>query len=183
MRPKVRQPKQIVLSSLRGDLVIQRKWFTPAAFGLLFFAIFWNGFMVVWHTIALSQGAWFMSLFGLIHTAIGIGLIYGVLTSFFNSTIILAGNRDLSVKHGPLPWKGNKRVPRSDIDQVFCRSDVKTSKNGSRTIYSVEVVTKDNHREPLIKSLNSEDEALFIEQELEVFLGLKDQPVRGEVER
>jgi len=182
IRPKARQPKNIRVSSLRGDLILERRWFSPAILFLLFFALFWTGFSVFWVIGASAVGGIF-GLFGLPFVAIGIGMLYAVAAGIMNRTIIRAGNHQLSVHHGPLPWAGNKSIPRHQIAQIFCREVTRQSKNGSNTVYTVEVVSSDKHREPLLKSLSSEDEALFVEQQLEAFLGINDRPVRGEMER
>ena len=50
---------------LGTTLEIRRRWFTAAVLFLVFFCVFWNGFMIVWHGMAFASGAWFMSLFGL----------------------------------------------------------------------------------------------------------------------
>ncbi|QQL44216.1 hypothetical protein [Sulfuriroseicoccus oceanibius] len=182
IRPKARQPKNINVSTQRGDLILERRWFSPAILFFLFFALFWTGFSVFW-VIGASAVGGFFGLFGLPFVAIGIGMLYAVAAGIMNSTTIQVGASALSVKHGPLPWAGNKSIPRHQIAQIFCREVTRQTKNGSNTTYTVEVVSTDNHREPLIKSLNQEDEALYIEQQLETFLGIKDSPVRGEMER
>ncbi|MDP8223971.1 MAG: hypothetical protein P9L99_11475 [Candidatus Lernaella stagnicola] len=46
---------------------------------LLFFTLFWCGFMVVWNGIGIATGAWVMVAFGLLHDAVGVFLAYLVL--------------------------------------------------------------------------------------------------------
>ena len=150
---------------------------------LLFFTIFWNGFMIVWHTIALSQGMWFMSLFGIIHTAVGIGLAYTVVAMFINSTAIRCQSGTIQIQHGPLPWKGNKTLNTADLQQLYVTKKVSHGKNGTSVTYNLEAVLKDNQRETLPKSLTDPDQALFIEQEIEQLLKIHDRPVAGEFDR
>jgi len=42
----------------------------------VFFCLGWDGFLIVWHGIAIASLMWFMSLFALIHTTVGIVLTY-----------------------------------------------------------------------------------------------------------
>ena len=181
-RPRVPMPPRVDVLDLGNHLEIRRSWFSPMLFFLLFFCIFWNGFMVVWHVMAISMGAWFMSVFGLLHTAVGLGLAYGTLAGFVNQTVIRVGQGLLEVQHGPLPWLGNKTLPAHEVQQLYCQEHVHHGKNGSSVTYSVELVRNEG-RETLIKSLSECDQALFIEQELERFLKIEDQPVRGELAR
>lgn len=182
-RPKVPMPKGFEVSELGHEFVIKRRWYSPALFFLLFFCIFWNGFMVVWHTMALTTGAWFMSLFGLIHTAVGIGIAYGTLAGFLNTTEIKMGRGTLILKHGPVPWKGNKDIAAHSIRQLYCKEKITRGKNGTHHRYSVEAVLDTDKRETLVKGLQKAEQALFIEQQLESRLGIQDQATPGELPR
>ncbi len=75
-RGPVPLPERMRVYEEGGKLLLTYSWFTPTLFFMLFFAILWNGFMIFWHGISLASGAIFMSLFGLLHTAIGIGIAY-----------------------------------------------------------------------------------------------------------
>ena len=182
-RPKVPMPERFEVSELGHEFVLTRRWFSPGLFFLLFFCIIWNGFMVVWHTISLSTGLWFMSLFGLIHTAVGIGLAYGTLAGFLNTTQIKVGRGNLSLRHGPIPWKGNKAIPAHSVRQIYGKEMIKNSKNGTYKRYSVEVVLDTNKRETLVKGLEEAEQALFIEQQVEQHLGIQDRATPGEIPR
>jgi hypothetical protein len=179
-RPEVTLPSRFRIERDMESLRITRKWFSPVAFFLLFFAVFWNGFMIVWHAIALGTGMWVMSAFGLIHTGIGIGLIYVVLAKFLNTTVITANKFELSVISGPLPWRGNKRIEAGQVRQLYCKEKVSHGKNGASVSYSVEAVMNDNTRQTLAAGFENSDQALFVEQQIERHLGIADVPVAGE---
>lgn len=179
-RPEVGLPKNFTIQQEGPDLIITRRWFSPAVFFLLFFAIFWNGFMVVWHSIAISQGAWIMSAFGLIHTAVGFGVAYSVLATFLNSTVIQAGPSGIGIRHGPLPWRGNKALSREKLHQLYCQEKVSRTKNGTKVRYHLTAVTPGNQRETLIKNLTDPDQAIFLEQQIENHLRIQDTPVAGQ---
>ncbi|MCU0794852.1 MAG: hypothetical protein MUF31_02850 [Akkermansiaceae bacterium] len=179
-RPQVELPARFTIAQEGPDLVITRRWFNHAVWFLAFFCLFWNGFLVVWHTIALSTGAWFMSAFGLIHTAVGIGLLYMVIATFCNRTEIRAGSGRLAIQHGPIPWRGNQVIASTEIVQLFCREKISRNKNGTSSSYELEAVLKGNTRKTLLKSLTAPEHAIYIEQQLEKFLRITDQRVHGE---
>lgn len=41
-------PANLSIVHDRGAFIIRRQWFSTVAFFMVFFALFWNGFMVVW---------------------------------------------------------------------------------------------------------------------------------------
>lgn len=182
-RPDVPLPKGFHLERGMDSVTITRRWFGPVAFFLLFFALFWNGFMIVWHSIALGKGMWIMSAFGLLHTGVGVFLVYYVLALFLNSTVIRATAFELVVTTGPLPWKGDKRIAAETVEQLFCMEKISRGKNGSSASYRVEAVLRGNVRETLARGFTDPDQALFVEQEIERHLKITDVPVPGECGR
>lgn len=183
LRPQVAMPSGIKVEDVGTALQISRRWFNVSAFFLLFFSIFWNGFMLVWHGIAISSGAWIMSAFGLLHTAVGVGVAYATAGMFLNTTYVRVGNGMIEVKTEPVPWWGNKWLTADDISQFYCMEQVHRGKNGTSYTYDVMCLRNDGVRDTLVQGLQDSTQALFIEQELERFLGIKDQPVDGELRR
>ena len=182
-RPQVPLPKGMEVVDLGSSFEIRRRWFSPVFLFLVFFCLFWNGFMIVWHGIALSQGLWFMSCFGLIHTAVGVALLYYTVAGFVNTTVVRVAQGLIEVQHGPLPWPGNKSLEAHEVEQSYCREQVNRNKNGSQCTYEVMVLRRDNVRDTLVKGLTDPDQALYIEQELERYLRIADQPIAGELQR
>jgi len=179
-RPNVSLPKGFTINETMDTLDITRRWRSPTVYFLLFFAILWNGFMVVWNWIALSQGMWPMAAFGVLHTGVGLFLIYTVVAMFINSTVVRSAPGLLAVKSGPLRWKGDKTMDPKLVEQLFCREKISHGKNGTSVSYQVEAVLEGNRRETLVKDLTNPDHALYIEQQLERHLRIADLPVAGE---
>ncbi len=181
-RRDVPMPKGLTVVDFGTSIEITRRWFCPLFLFLLVFCVIWNGFVLVWHGMALVMGAGFMSCFGLLHTAVGIGLAYYVVAGFVNSTKICADRSQVEVRHGPLPWPGAKNIPAGQIAQIYCRETISHGKNGPQYRYRVEIVRKGNTRWTLL-TLDDADQALYIEQELERHLGIEDRSVHGELPR
>lgn len=176
-------PERFVVERPAGALQISWRWFTPAAIFLAVFAVFWNGFVCMWITMALAGGAGAFALFATIHALVGLGVAYGALTMFLNTTTVAASYSALSVRHGPLPAPGNLELPRDALRQLYCVEHVSRSRRGSSVTYRVQAVKADGSSAALIKGLASAEQALFLEQELERFLAIKDERVRGELPR
>jgi len=182
-RIAVPMPEGINLSEGPAELRITRRWFHWTVIPLLGFCVIWNGFMLVWHGIALAAGIWFMSCFGLIHTAVGIGLAYFVIASLLNRTTVVARPGVLSVSHRPVPWPGNVTLNTDEVEQLYFTEKIRHGKNTVHTRYTVEAVLRSGRKKSLLKGMNNADQALYVEQELERYLKIEDRPVRGELPR
>jgi hypothetical protein len=179
----VPMPKGIAVEHQGYELAITRRWLSVKHFFLIFFCLFWDGFLLVWYGIAISQRIWVMALFATFHASIGLFLTYYTLAGFRNRTLIRVSPSLLAVDHGPLPWWGNTHVDAPSIAQVYCKEHIRRSRGTTSASFSVHAATNAGGEEKLVDDLESSDQALYLEQEIERFLGIKDVPVRGEMLR
>lgn len=184
MEPIIPLPNNLSLHHERDAVIIRRRWFTPFVFFFVFFALFWNGFMVVWMTIALTQGQLMMAAFGSIHALVGLGLIYFCVASFLNNTDISVDPSYLRVRHYPLPWFGSKQFRSHEVTQLFCKEQITRSKNGGTNVsYRVQLILNKGREQTLVGGLTSDSQARYIEREIESVLGLENLAVAGELPR
>lgn len=177
-------PKNIELITEYDAIAIRRRWKNVAAYALIFFSLIWNGFMYGWMYLAISKGAWTMAAFGTIHVAVGIFLIYFTIATFLNKTDIRIDAYNLAVKHYPLPWRGQLKIPVEDIQQVYCKEKITKNNNNSTSVtYELHCIDRSNRSKKLISGLNDSSQARFFETEIEKILGIKDEQVRGELRK
>lgn len=182
-RGAIEQPRKITVDEWGSRLTIRRSWFSAALFFMAAFCCFWDGFLVVWYSIAIAnRGPILMLVFPVLHVAVGVGLTYAVLAGFLNRTTIVVDGGQLTVRHGPLPWKGNISAPTHDIRQFFCVEEHAKSRRSADT-FAVIALTQDDTQFPVVRGLDDPNHALFIEQTLERHLGLRDEHVAGEYGR
>jgi hypothetical protein len=174
-------PKGIRVREGVGGLRITRRWFTPGILFLLFFCVFWDGFLVFWYTAAFTQNApLIMVLFPLIHVAVGVGLTWFALAWLLNRTVIRVDYDRLTVRHGPIPWPGRRTLRAHEISQLYCEEQQKRDRQGdvSRQ-FRLKAITLEGAKIELL-ALDTLEQARFMEQEIERFLGIEDRPVKGE---
>lgn len=167
-------------------LRITRKWF---GFKFIFFTLFvlvWDAFLINWYSMAFSSNIQDMFdlmffLFPLLHVAVGIGLTYYVLTGYLNNTFIDIDYDWITVRHGPLPFFGNKKISSKTAVQLYCKSDDLLGAHNNYRTFAVYVITRDRRNIKLLSGLDNTEQALFIEQEIENFLNIEDKPVKGEI--
>jgi len=182
-RPDVALPKGFSINYDHGALVITRRWFGPQVLFLTFFCVFWDGFLVVWYSIAISQGQWLMGAFALLHTLVGIGLTYYLVCGYLNRTIIEVKRGTVDIRHVPLPVSKDVQIVSTEIAQLYTKRKIHRGEDSYSETYEVRMKTYDQKDRTLIDGLSAQDHALFVEQQIERYLGIADAPVGGEVER
>jgi len=184
-RPEVPLPERFRTGKDADGAYVSWRWFRPVTLFLLVFAIGWNGFLVGFFTMASKGGAPpVFFLFPLIHVAVGVGIGYAALTGLLNSTTVRVGGGTLRIRHAPLPWTGNRTLRRDEIEQLWCARKVGASKHGSGPVtFEVRARLKGGKSLTLLKGLDAEDQALFLEQRIERGFGIRDRPEAGELPR
>lgn len=189
-------PDRFTVENDGMELTIRQRWFQWGLLFLLFFAIAWDSFLVGWYWM-LTSGPFggnnvmpdpmklIFFVFPIAHVAVGVGLTYFVLAGFLNSTVIRVADGILSVRHGPLPWRGDLDLPSDEIEQIYCQNKLRSSRddNGHASTsmsYEVHAVVAGLKRK-LLSGLHEADHALFVEQTLERFLKIEDRAVPGEM--
>ncbi len=131
--------------------------------------------------VALMQGVYPLIV-------VSLGLVYFAAVRAVNQHRIRTSSDSLQVKQGPLPWSGSRKLNASDIDQLFSteyETRNETGNNNDRRIevrkhYQLSANTRDNKRVTLLRGLGDPLQALWLEQEIERALGIRDKRVAGE---
>jgi hypothetical protein len=124
-----------------------------------------------------------MILFPLLHVGVGVGLTYYTVAGFLNRTVVEVSHEGLRIYHTPLPWFGNKTIPVSDLAQLYREEVVSRENRSTRVTYQLSAVSKESKKIKLLGGIETADVALFLEQEIEKWLGIKDVKVAGEMQK
>jgi len=109
--------------------------------------------------------------------------VYFVSAMRRNHSTISVADKMLTIKHSPLPWFGNKTISVTNLSQLYAKENKMTllSTLGETTFFDLHAKLKDGRDMVLVKGLASADVAKFLEQQIENYLGIVDQPIQGEV--
>jgi hypothetical protein len=188
-KPIARLPKRFSLDHFGSDLTIQWRWFSHAVWFLVVFCVLWDGFLIAWYTAGIREllfgskglpGVLMMLLFPMLHVAVGAGLTYLLLCMFVNKTVVRVTGSQLSIQHGPLPCTRNVLLDSSNIKQLYCTERHHRGKHGCSRTYAVVAVNNRGEKIKLVESLESLDQALFLEQQIEQHLKIRDERVAEE---
>ena len=137
----------------------------------------WNAFVAGWYWGALRTDEvrimWFAIVWGVPFAAIGLLLVYGTLAGLLNRTLIMATSDFITVRVGPLPWWGNRKLAVGDIERLH--SHRTASEEGKESsFWSVSAQTKAASDVELVSDIDDREQAQFITQELEGWLKIGD---------
>lgn len=187
-RPEMIMPEGTDVLELSESLDIRLDWLKSHPRGTLgfltFFTALWNGILVMIAGGALFSGAFDMLPFMSIHILVGVGLMYYLSMVYFNYTDIIVTTSYLSINHRPIknPFKKGKEIRSTDIDQLYVSKYVSSTTNGNPNYaYGLYAILKTNKRKILlVKGMNRETQ-LYLEQEIERYLKIKDRPVADSI--
>jgi hypothetical protein len=187
-KPAVPIPEKLQIDEFGDELTLSWRWFSPAVFFLLPFAIAWNAFLVGWYAMAGSMPDVMPApmriiflVFPIAHVAVGLGLIYAVVTMLLNRTTLRIRHGQLQVTHGPIYYPGGRTLAVDDIDQLYCGTAAGQSADGKAGIkFALHARLKSGRTVVLFPALGDVGLARAVEQLVERRLGIADQSVAGE---
>ncbi|MBK6947969.1 MAG: hypothetical protein IPH16_07860 [Haliscomenobacter sp.] len=175
-------PKGFEVRRGMDELLIDVKWRNTRGGKGFFtvFALFWNLFLIPFVVMAISSGELKILLFLSLHLIVGISFLIYTLGLWLNTTLITVSRKGIDVRHQPIPIPFNpkRQLIASDIQQLYVEEYVPSKTNGRPDItYAVRYKTHKGEDERLVKGFRSANQALYIEREVEKFLGIDDKPV------
>lgn len=194
--PDLPLPRGMRAEKTDGGFRITQRWFAPPHIFIAIFCAIWSsGLVVYYHQLARNPDSPIIAyLVPLLHVAVGLALGYWALAGLLNRTVISAEQGVLTVRHGPLPWRGRLTLPRGEIEQVYgvdrrywirpsASRDPAEQPQKPRPARSLDlhVLSSDGSDRAILKGLRSPEELLFLERRIEEALRIEDQVVSGEM--
>ncbi|HMP01288.1 MAG TPA: hypothetical protein PKD86_10855 [Gemmatales bacterium] len=109
----------------------------------------------------------------------GLALLCAALASYLllafviNRTVLTACRDGLTIWHGPLPWPGNRHIPKEELHQLYVNIIT-----GRYITYNLCAITN-RGVECIIAHDRDPERLLRYERDIEEFLGIADWPVPG----
>jgi len=185
--PEVPIPERFKVEHTANELVVSWRWWKAQFLFLLFFCIAWDGFLLFWYFGPVTGGGLLFKIFPIAHVAAGIALTYFTLTGFVNHTVIAVRQGTLTVRHGPLPWRGNRTLARDQVQQLFVtENETKSTDNDSSRVtitksYDLCALLDSGREMTLLKRLDTAPQAQFLERTFEQHMGIEDRKIAGEL--
>ena len=174
-------PSGLELDRSGPYLQMAYKWFGWNTVYLSVFVVIWDGILFILYAGMRGHLDPMALLLPSVHVVAGIVMTYSAIAGWFNRTYLRVGRGMLEVFHRPVPWIGNKTLPATEIRQLFVKDHVEYRNKILTVTFEVHAITQEGKTIKLVRGLASHEQALFMEQEVEKYLGLKDIPVKGEL--
>ena len=180
-------PKKFTLDFFDQYMHITLSWFGKKTILATLFAVIQIGIcLIILNNVSdgflTNNSSLLDNLIPWVFAISGLGFLYYALATWINKTHVYVSKNAIEIKQKPLPWFGNKRLETKNIKQLYSRKNISSSSsnNQSTISYHLHVVSIDEDDMRLLKVENAE-QALFLEQEIEKYLGIKNLRVRGEI--
>lgn len=186
LKPTLIIPDGIEVLKLKSELDLRLKWLdTTSNSGRWFLTLFaglWNIFVLPFAIGAVVTGNWGILLFLSAHLSVGLGLLWHLGSLYFNRTSISITKRRIKIRTLPFRqfiWK-DKEVDVDTIRQFYVSRYVQSTTNDNPNYaYALYAILNTGEKISLIRGMNRESQ-IYIEQEIENFLGIKNQRVPEE---
>ncbi len=178
-RPEVPLPQGMTISSGEGVLILRARWFERGYLILALFTLLFDGALALWYTSLLgldAVGVNYYSLSPVIHLVASVILTWYTLACLFDTSVISISTERIVVRHRPFPWFGGMSLPAHQLDQLWSERQEKVA---GEPLYHVRGQLRNGRTFNFLYGLHNPSQALYIEQEIEHFLGIVDRPVPG----
>jgi hypothetical protein len=183
----VPRPRGLVERETASDLVLTYRWFRPQHVVLAIFATFWNGFLLVWYSLALSNlgGLGLMDLvmilFPILHVAVGVAVAYAALAGFVNRTEVRVTKASVHATHGPLPWRRPPPLPVDQVTRLFVAEHPRTHEDEGTPTWDLKAELTSGEEQIVCEGIDDLARGRYLAQRVGTWLGLHAKAVSGEV--
>jgi hypothetical protein len=178
MKKIVPIPENTLIETQDDHISIKIPWYKHTAWFLLFFAMFWNGFLF----FAMSSAPVGAILFMMLHLGAGIAITWYMICLFLNQTIVNIDHEGFSITTTPLffPGFGNVTVHKDEFAQVYVKEKVRANRRSTTINYTISLLDHEGRTRSLPFSCDDPEQALFIKAKIETFMGIQRMAVEGE---
>jgi hypothetical protein len=179
--PGLRVPSNITCEPCADGVTLTERWFSWLAVVGVPLCIAVDGLLLLGYLLVPKGPAWFLvQLLLLPGVLLGLYITYYTVAKLVNRTVVHVAPEQLSIRHGPLPWPGNRTIELSNVEQFECRKAVSHNYQGDEWVtYTLVAVLHDGRELDLLWRIGSPEAAHVLEYETRQWLSPDKQPARG----
>lgn len=172
--PPAELPKGMDMTDGSSELVVRRWLWTPRSLPLIAFALLWTlltlAVLIVGRDVLASVWPATVGVMSLI----AVGLLFLASVRIFNREVLRVSSDRVRVKPEPLPSRGLQSFKADDVMQVLAEQVETEQKDGEIVItYELRVALRDDSVHTIVTSLETPEQALYVEQQIEARLPIK----------
>ncbi|MFP4320937.1 MAG: hypothetical protein ACLFTK_00640 [Anaerolineales bacterium] len=148
------------LQAAPQDVTIRTRWWSPNLWPVPALSALWAVSAVIWLGSGLASGDLFITLSGIPHATIALGLAYYSATLYRNTTTTYFSPDGLRMTHGPLPLARNVHARQASIQRVYARQ--RYHRRSDEFSYGVYIRLASGRDEALLTGLPEPEAALYL---------------------
>ena len=167
-QPLKRHSNKIVVEKVDGDqslITLKPAGFTASTAGIIFFALFWNGFLVVWTTMAL-MASFLFALFSIPFWLVGLAMIAGIVTNLFGYQEILIRRKNMVVRKFTVGFKIEHTIDYNTLNSIELEKFTKYSNRTKNSFKLAASGANDSGLNSKTVAISHSDKELFIGEHL-----------------
>ena len=168
-------PSRFRIKENKDGIIVSFRWFRLVHLLYLPFAVFLNGFLLNWYAKAFQHGDIVAMLFCIPHTYASVTLSYLAISGLTNTTTIKISPDNIKIIVSPISfvWE-NKTFKTKELRHIDVVEEKSMTKRGQN--YTIEAI--DFYKGGVkILSLETLEEALFLEDKIKAFCELSSAPI------
>lgn len=169
-------PKRMKIDYYDDYMHIQKKWMGQSTLIIGLLCLAWAAVFVRTYKIiaqGINSGDVPLIMLAILFAAGAVLLGYFLVANWLNKTDIFVNKQLIEIKISPVPWRGNMRLNAAKIEEFSVEKHVAGSEKKRKVTYAVLFRQNNDKITKLVSGLENKDQALFIEQKIENYLGLK----------
>jgi hypothetical protein len=176
----LRVPSNITCEPCDDGVTLTERWFSWLAVVQVPFCVALDGLLLLGYLLVPKESAWFLvQLLLLPGVLLGLLATYWTVAKLVNRTVVRVAPEQLLVRHGPLPWPGNRTIELSNVKQFDCRKAVSRNYRGDVWVtYTLVAVLQSGRELELLWRIGSPEAAHVLEYETRQWLVPGEQPVQ-----
>lgn len=167
-QPSPRHSNKIVVEKVDSDqsmVTLKPAGFSAGTLGIMFFALFWNGFLVVWTTMALMASVLF-AMFSIPFWLVGLSMIAGILTNLFGHQELLIRRKNMVIRKYTLGYKVEHIVDYNTLNSIELESYTKYQNKAKNSFKMVASGANDSGLNSKTIVISHSNKELFIGEHL-----------------
>jgi hypothetical protein len=161
-------PRNIICERQATGVTLTQRWFSWTSVMTVPYCILLDALVVVAYALRpkgdLPLLTFLLVLPGIL---VALGATYYLVARLVNRTVVTVTARELSMRHGPLPWPGNRSVVLQQMKEFRCGK--RTSRNYAGDVwqtYTLNAVLEDGQQVELLHRIGSPGAANILRQEV-----------------
>lgn len=174
-KQEIELPRYVRVDYYDDYMRISKRWRGMSTIFLTLFLVIWLYVTILIAVEVFGEGrTTVLMAVLLLFFVVACSIFYSTAANWVNRTNVFVSQNAIEIKRAPMPWPGNKRVEINEIEQFYVKTRITGSRDKRQVNYELHFIEKNKNDVMLLTGFGSKPGLLFVEQEIEKYLGIVD---------